>query len=125
MNTSIKITAKHMKEIKRLAPAVAADVQAYRSRYRTRHGNFQTVPAGWTYTLGEGERIKFYAPNGKVLSANMVSERTLGAMNDGVNYRIGQSTPPMPEGTWLVVFELFLGKPLIYVYYVGQLALPA
>lgn len=122
---STKLTAQHMKALRKLAPGVAADVQAYRDRYRTRHGNFETRPAGWQYTLGEGERVKFYAPNGKTLSAKMVSEMSLGATNDGMNYRIGESTPPLPEGTWILVFELFLGKPCIYVYYVGQIALSA
>lgn len=40
------------------------------------------------------------------------------------NYAVGKYTPPLPEGTWIVSGEWFLGKFCLSVEYVGQIALP-
>jgi len=73
--------------------------------------------------LGEGEKIAFFTPTGKSTSANMVTESTLGCLPNNFNYAVGKSTPPLPEGTWIVAAELFLGKWFVNVEYVGQLQL--
>lgn len=124
MNRS-KVTAAGLKELAKLAPQVAADVDHLRKRYRTRRISYQAHPAGWQCYLAEGASYKFYPPNGKALATHMVSENTLGARNDGVNYHVGERTPAMPEGTWVVEFELFLGQPYINLHYIGQMALEA
>lgn len=84
----------------------------------------RTYSAGYQRYLGEGEKISFFTPDGKSVGANMVSESTLGATPNGFNYAVGQSTPPLPEGTWIVCFEWFLGKPVLTVEYIGQVTFP-
>jgi hypothetical protein len=120
---SKKMNAADLKELAKVAPAVAAEVKAMQDRYRTRNIRLEVHPAGWQCYLGEGARYKFFAPNGNVLGANMVNESTMGAANTGVNYRVNEMTPAFPEGTWVTEFELFLGKPFIVVHYVGVRAL--
>lgn len=120
----MQLTAAAIKELFAIAPEVAAKVKALQTSHRTRKVSFDTKPAGYQYILGEGERLTFYAPNGKTMATNMVTESTLGCANTGVNYAVNQPTPPLPEGTWIVSHELFLGKWFIHVYYVGQIALP-
>ena len=119
----MKLTAKELKALQQLQPAVAVEVEALKARWRTRRVNYEQHADGWRCYLGEGEQYTFYAPNGKTLATQMVSENTIGAANDGVNYHVGQQTPPMPEGTWAVQFDLFLGRPYITVHYVGVKAL--
>jgi len=127
MTTSLntKLTAKDLKELGAIQPAVAAQVKRLRDERRTRRLSFIAQPAGYRHYLGEGERLTFYAPDGRTLHTNMVTEGTFGCANDGLNYHVGQQTPPLPEGTWIVSEELFLGQWYIRVYYVGQIALPS
>ena len=123
--TRTKLTAAGVKEIAKLHPAVAEQVKTTMQQRRTRKAWLYVQAAGYQHCLSEGERVTFYAPNGKTLNANMVTESTLGAANTGINYAVNQNTPPLPEGTWIVSEELFLGQWYVYVYYVGQMALPA
>lgn len=116
---AIKLNASARKELTKLAPEVAAKVDAYATRYRTRNVRYENHAAGWKMYLGEGETYTIFAPNGKSRTAAMVSESTLGCANDGMNYHVGKDTPGLPEGTWVVEFDLFLGKPYITVHYVG------
>lgn len=119
-----KLTAKGLQELAAIQPEVAAQVKSLRKQRRTRKVSFVAQPAGYRHYLGEGERLTFYAPNGKTLHTNMVTEATLGCQSDGLNYHVGQQTPPLPEGAWIVSEELFLGQWYIRIYYVGQMALP-
>ena len=120
-----KINKAQRNEIKRLAPAVGAEIEALATFYRTRNVHFESHAAGWQMYLGEGIKYTVHAPNGKTLHASMVSESTIGAANTGVNYHVGEETPGMPEGTWVVEFQLFLGHPYITAHYVGPMALGA
>lgn len=117
------INAAGLKELKSLSPAVFTKVDALKKHYRLRKVGFSAKAANYQYYLAEGAECTFYAPNGNVCSAKMVSESTLGAANDGLNYHVGKFTPELPEGTWIVEFEIFLGKPMISVIYVSALQL--
>lgn len=125
MYASQILSAAAIRELATLAPEVAAKVKALQAQHRIRKVRFSARPAGFQYILGEGESITFYAPNGKSMHTKMVSESTLGASIDGINYMVGKPTPALPEGTWIVSEELFLGKWFVSVFYVGQVALPA
>lgn len=122
--TRQKITAAGLRELESLAPQVAAYVQDLKQRYHTRRVNFESHSAGWRCYLAEGVTYRFYPPNGHApLSTRMICDNTIGSYNDGVNYHVGEQTPAMPEGTWIVELKLFLGRPFIDVHYIGQLAL--
>ena len=121
----MKLNAKARKELAALAPAVAAKIDAYASQYRTRNVRYEQHPAGWNFYLGESTTYTIFAPNGKVRTAAMIGEHSIGASNDGMNYLVGKDTPGLPEGTWVVEFELFLGKPFITAHYVGLAQLAA
>ena len=114
-----KLTAKDLKELAAIQPAVAAQVKHLRDLRRTRRIAFRACPAGYRHPLGEGERLTFYASDGKTLHTNIVTESTVGCASDGLNYHVGKQTPPLPEGTWIVSEELFLGQWYIRVCYVG------
>ncbi len=120
----MNLTAAHLKEIAKLNPSAHAQIMEFKTRYHLRKIDFRAKPAGYERYLGEGEKISFHASNGKSTSANMVTESTLGCLHDGFNYAVGQRTPPLPEGTWIVSGEFFLGKFCLSVEYVGQIALP-
>ena len=125
MITEMKLTAKAIKELTKLAPAVGRQVGELRELRRTRRIAFRACPAGYQHYLDEGERLTFYAPDGNTLHTNMVTQSTLGCASDGLNYHVGRQTPPLPEGTWIVSETLFLGQWYIRLYYVGQIALPS
>ena len=115
----MKLNAKARKELAKFAPAVAVKIDEYASRYHTRSVFFQQHPAGWNFYLNEATTYTIFAPNGKVSTTAMIGEHTIGAANDGMNYLVGKDTPGLPEGTWVVEFQLFLGKPFITAHYVG------
>lgn len=115
----MKLNAAGRKELAKLNPAVAAKIDAYADRYHTRNVRYEAHPAGWNLYLGESTTYTIFAPNGNVRTAAMIGEHTIGAASDGMNYLVGKDTPGIPEGTWIVEFELFLGKPFITAHYVG------
>lgn len=115
----MKLNAAARKELAKLNPAVSAKIDAYAERYRTRNVRYEAHAAGWNMYLGEGATYTIFAPNGNTRTAHMISGDTIGAANDGLNYLVGKDTPGIPEGTWVVEFELFLGKPFITAHYVG------
>ena len=121
----MNLTAAHLKEIAKLNPSAHAQIMEFKTRYTLRKIGFRSKPAGYERYLGEGERIAFFTPQGKSTSANMATNETAGCQVQGFNQAVGQRTPPLPEGTWIVACELFLGKWFINVEYVGQLQLPA
>jgi len=120
----VNLTAAHLKEIAKLNPSAHAQIMEFKNRYKLRKIGFRSKPAGYERYLGEGEKISFHAPNGKSTSANMVTESTVGCMPINFNYAVGKYTPPLPEGTWIVSGEWFLGKFCLSVEYIGQIALP-
>ena len=115
----MKMNAVMIKEMAKVKPEVAEKVVALKRQWHTQSVRYEVHSAPWQMYLGEGESVTIYAPNGKSRSTRMVSENTIGAANDGINYHVAEATPGMPEGTWVVTFELFLGKPFIDVHYVG------
>jgi hypothetical protein len=121
----VKVTAAGLKEISRLAPQVAGEVSELCKRYRTRRVKFCQHAAGWQMYLAEGTSYEFFPENGKSMMARMLSADTIGSKSDGINYYVGAQTPAIPEGTWIVEFQRFMGTPYITVHYVGQTALSA
>ncbi len=119
----MKINAAGRKELKTLAPKVSEKIEELAAKYRTRNVRFENHAAGWNMYLAESARYSIFAPNGNVRTTAMVGENTIGAANDGMNYLVGKDTPGLPEGTWVVEFELFLGHPYITAHYVGQMQL--
>ena len=120
----MQLTANALKEIAKLNPAAHAKIMEHKTHCRLRKIGFSAKPAGFQRYLAEGERISFFTPEGKTVAANMVTESTLGCQPSSFNYAVGQYTPPLPEGTWIVSSELFLGKWVLTVEYVGPLQLP-
>lgn len=119
----MKLTAAHLTEIAKLNPAAHKAIVAHKTLRKLRNVGFYTKAAGFARYLGEGEDIAFFTPTGKSTSASMVTESSMGCQRDSFNYAVGQYTPPLPEGTWIVCCQLFLGKWILSVEYVGQLAL--
>ena len=119
----MKLTAAHLTEVAKLNPAAHKAIVARKKAHNLRNVSFSTKAAGFTRYLGEGEDISFFTPTGKSTSASMVTESSIGCRREGFNYATGQYTPPLPEGTWIVCSQLFLGKWLLSVEYVGQIAL--
>ena len=102
MYASQKLTAAAIKELATLAPEVAAKVKDLQTAHRTRKVSFTTRPAGFQYILGEGERMTFFAPNGKSCPPTWSARPRWDAANTGINYAVNKPTPPLPEGTWIV-----------------------
>ena len=121
----VKVTSAGLKEISRLAPQVGAEVAELCKRHHTRRVKFCQHAAGWQMYLAEGTQYEFFPANGKSMRAVMLSADTIGSKNDGVNYCVGAQTPHLPEGTWIVEFQRFMGAAYITVHYVGQMALSA
>jgi hypothetical protein len=125
MMNRVKVTAAGLKEISRLAPQVASEVAELCKRHHTRRVNFCQHASGWQMYLAEGTSYEFFPENGKSMMARMLSADTIGSKSDGINYYVGAQTPAIPEGTWIVEFQRFMGTPYITVHYVGQTALSA
>lgn len=115
----MKLNSDQIKKLGKLAPDVALSIKNLQTRYHTRAVSYSTKQAGFKMYFAEGASVQFFATNGKRLSTTMISESTVGAANDGLNYGVNTYSPALPEGTWIVEFELFCGKPIITVYYVG------
>lgn len=106
------------REIKQLPKAVGALVKSYQKRYRTRSCQFDIQSPGWELYLAEGARYTAFNARGEQLqSVQMQSEHSLHAGNKK-GQRIGERVP-VPEGHWIVEFELFCGSPYIKVNHVG------
>lgn len=109
-------------QIKQLPANVQEKVNALKKRYNTRRVSLEIKSPGWRLYLGEGCNYTFFNNSGGTMETSMISENTVGATNDGINYGIGYA-PPFPQGTWIVEFQLFLGTPYIRVYHIGLVAL--
>ena len=99
---------------------VRTTVRDLMKRYNTRRVSARARDAGYTHYFAEGRDIQFFAPNGRSLSANMVSENTIGAARGvgGINYAVNQYSPPLPSGTYVVDSGRFMGQADIDITYV-------
>lgn len=119
MFNSVTLTAK---DIKTLPATVLATVQAYQKRYRTRKVTLTTHKPDWAMYISEGASYQvYYDVTGKSTSFTAQSERTMHAGGPAISHMVGQYCPPFPTGTYVVEFELFLGKPIIEVHKVIDL----
>ncbi len=120
MTNSVALTAK---DIKTLPTTVQATVQAYQKRYRTRKVTLTTHKPDWAMYIAEGASYQvYYEGTGKSASFTAQSERTMHAGGPAISHMVGQyCPPPFPTGTYVVEFELFLGKPIIEVHKVVEL----
>ncbi len=116
----MKLSAKQaIKEAQRLGAADAANhIGAAVERANTRLVHFKNRPAGFQMPVEEGVRYTFLR-DGEGFTSQAVSDATVGAVDDGFSYRVGQLTPPLPEGTWIIGEVIFLGKRMVEVDYVG------
>ena len=119
MTNSITIAAK---DIKTLPATVRATIEGYQKRYRTRKVTLTTHKPDWTMYISEGASYKvYYDGTGKSASFTAQSENSLHAGGPAISHMVGQYCPPFPTGTYVVEFELFLGKPIIEVHKVVEL----
>jgi len=104
-------------EIRQLPRAVADRVLSLQNRYRTRFCKLYLENPGFELYLAEGANYTLVY-RGEEMSLQMVSERTMGMSGPKEAYQVGRRVP-LPQGTWVIEFELFLGKPIINVSHVG------
>jgi len=116
-----KVLARHLKA---MPDFIQEKVGALKKRYRTRNVRYEQLAPGGTIYLDEGASYTFWNTAGRQMKVNMVSQSTIGAINTGVNYAIGERVP-LPQGCWAVEFELFMGKPFITIYHTGPHTLGA
>lgn len=122
MNEGQKLNAK---QIRQLPQAVTDKVKAYQERYRTRFCQLYLESPGYALYLGEGCSYTAYDASGRELdTVTMLSARTMHNPRDKRKTRIGDRIP-IPQGAWVVEFELFCGKPIINVYHAGAWQLEA
>jgi len=107
--------------------ALPADVSDYilslQSRYRTRFCKLYQESPGWELYLAEGASYEFFY-QGDSMGLRMQSQEWLHAGGPKESHQIGRKVP-IPQGAWVVEFELFLGKPIINVHHAGAYQLPA
>ena len=99
---------------------VRRTVRSLMERYNTRRVSARAKDEGYRHYFAEGKDIQFFAPNGRTLTANVVSENTIGAARGvgGINYAVNQYSPPLPSGTYVVESGYFMGIPDIDITYV-------
>lgn len=116
----MKLSAKQaVQEAQRVGATGAANhISAAVAWANTRLVYFKNRPAGFQMPIEEGVRYTFLR-DGKGFTSQAVSNETVGAADDGFAYRVGQLTPPLPEGTWIIAECIFLGKKMVEVDYVG------
>ena len=110
-------------QIRALPKSISDYVLSLQSRYSTRHCKLYIENPGWELYLDEGATYNFYYGD-KESSLQMMSESTFHAGGIKESYQIGRRVE-IPQGGWVVGFELFLGKPIINVHHVGNYQLPA
>lgn len=113
-----RITAKEVDSIDNAGVRTA--VRDLMKRYNTRRVSARARDAGYRHYFGEGRTIQFFAPNGRTLTADMISESTVGAARGvgGINYAVNEYSPPLPSGTYVVDSGRFMGQPDIDITYV-------
>ena len=108
-------------EIKGFPPQVQDKVFALMKRYRTRNVSFEMENPFWQLYLDEGVDYTFFY-NDEERTIQMQAQHSLHAGGSRTGHRVGERMA-LPQGTWVVSFKLFLGKPFISVHHVGLEAL--
>ena len=111
-------------QIRALPHPIADRVLALQSRYSTRNCTFHVESPGWELYLAEDTTYTCWDGDQKQFTLKMQSQRWLHAGGHKMSHQIGDRYP-MEQGTWVVEFELFLGKPIIHVHHVGPYQLSA
>ena len=112
-NPGVKINKAQIRQLPASVSAKVLDLQKY---WKTRFCKLYIENPGWELYLGEGVEYSFFY-NDKELSLNMVSMRTMGMAGPKEAYQVGRRLP-VPQGTWIVAFEIFCGKPFINVHHI-------
>ena len=89
--------------------------------YRTRNVSFEMENPAWKLCLDEGVDYTFWYA-GQQRHIRMQAQHSLHAGVSRTGHRVGERMA-LPQGTWIVSFKLFLGKPFISVHHVGLEAL--
>ena len=105
-------------QIKALPAPVAEKILAYQSRYRTRMCDLYIQSPGWQLMLSEATTYHGYRDNAEPFTLRMQSQSSLHAGGPKQSHQIGRKIE-VPQGSWIVEFELFCGKPIINVHHVG------
>ena len=106
-------------QIRSLPQSVADRVLELQKRYRTRSCTFHIEdPANWKLYLAEGETYSCWDGKEKEFNLKMQSQHSLHAGGHQMSHKIGYWFS-LPQGSWVVRFALFLGKPIIDVHHVG------
>ena len=106
-------------EIKQLPAGVRDRVLEIQQRYHTRFCELDIESPGWCVYLDEGVKYTAFDAKGQELATiRMQSQSSLHAGGGWQSHQIGKQIP-IPQGAWVVEFELFLGKPFIHVHHVG------
>jgi len=111
----VKVTKAQMREA--FPQSVQDQVFDLMKAKRTRNVKLYNEPEGWELYLDEGSRYTFYYGE-ESAHVSMQAGHSLHAGGHPTSYRVGQRMP-LPPGTWVVEYKLFLGKPFINVYNVG------
>jgi hypothetical protein len=114
MATGQKLTKK---QIKGLPVKVAEKIIELQTRYKTRYCKLYIETPGWLLYLAEATDYHCYRDD-KEVSLSMQSARTFHAGAPAQSYQIGRRIE-VPQGSWIIEFRLFLGKPIIGVHHVG------
>jgi len=112
-------------QIRALPGEVGAEVLALQQRYRTRSCDYEQESPGWQMYLAEGVKYTAFDSDGKKMSTvRMQHSDSLHAGGGWQSHQVGQRLP-VPQGAWVVEFELFCGRPFIKVHHVGPHMLEA
>ena len=107
------------KQVHTLPKEVAARVLEDQDRYHTRFCEYERHEPGWKLHLAEGVTYSAFDKNGAPMQTiQMQAGHSLHAGGGWQSHKIGAEIP-IPEGHWVVAFELFCGCPMIYVHHVG------
>lgn len=105
-------------QIKALPAPVADQILKVQARYNTRNCTLYIENPGWELYLAEATSYYGWRSNHEPFTLRMQSQASLHAGGQAQSHQIGRRIP-VPEGSWIVEFELFLGKPILNVHHVG------
>lgn len=111
-------------QIRTLPKSVADRVLALQKRYRSHACTLYIEDPTWKLYLAEATTYTCYDGRGKEFTLKMQSSMSLHAGGHKMSHQIGQRYG-MPQGSWVVEFGLFLGKPVIAVHHIGPYQLSA
>ena len=115
MNLGQKLTKS---QIRMLPAPVTNKVLGLQKYYRTRNCRLYLEDPTWKLHLSEGNTYTCFDGKGKEFTLQMQAGHSLHAGGHRMSYQIGEKYP-LPEGSWVVRFVLFLGKPIIDVHHIG------